>query len=353
MSPQREAHPLAWPSSLCRREPKPVLIYLDLNHWINLAKAATNHRQGGPYQTSLEWCRAARESGSALFPLSSTHYVELYKNRNSRQRASVATLMEELSGFVTLLSKSCAARLELDAALSARFGPTASTLIPLPLLGDGIAWAFGRKGLRVLSSGKDMTEEFRSRKPEQFQRARQEMERKLLAGPAKSDLPQLLKHGWKPEAFMDVTERRAQQERDQVRRFQHHPEFPKAKLPDAILVREIITELEQLIAEVLVSRGLSLHDILTSRDDLNALVRSMPTSRVSIELKTAMHRNPQRAWAGNDIHDIDALSLAIPYCDAVLTDKHIAHMARSTHLDQLMGTRVLSNLTELHDDLPC
>jgi hypothetical protein len=48
---------------------------------------------------------------------------------------------------------------------------------------------------------------------------------------------------------------------------------------------------------------------------------AMPQVQVAISLKTRYHRNPARRWKTNDIADIDAMSIAYSYCDAVLTDQ--------------------------------
>jgi hypothetical protein len=47
----------------------------------------------------------------------------------------------------------------------------------------------------------------------------------------------------------------------------------------------------------------------------------MPSTNVSIELKMAWHSSPDKRWAANDVYDIDAMSLAVPYCDVVVTAK--------------------------------
>jgi hypothetical protein len=52
----------------------------------------------------------------------------------------------------------------------------------------------------------------------------------------------------------------------------------------------------------------------------------MPSTEVSIEIKTAWHRHRERRWTPNDIYDIDALSLAVPYCDIVVTEKACHHL---------------------------
>ena len=42
----------------------------------------------------------------------------------------------------------------------------------------------------------------------------------------------------------------------------------------------------------------------------------MPGTEVSIELKTAWHRNRDKHWPANDTYDI-----AVPHCDIVVTEK--------------------------------
>ena len=47
----------------------------------------------------------------------------------------------------------------------------------------------------------------------------------------------------------------------------------------------------------------------------------MPSNRVAITLKTQYLRDGRHRWTTNDIHDIDALAVAVAYCDAVFADK--------------------------------
>ena len=42
-----------------------------------------------------------------------------------------------------------------------------------------------------------------------------------------------------------------------------------------------------------------------------ALVRSMPSTEVSVEIKTAWDRNSDKRWNPNDIHDIDERRLVV------------------------------------------
>lgn len=73
----------------------------------------------------------------------------------------------------------------------------------------------------------------------------------------------------------------------------------------------------------------------------------MPTALVSTTLKTEQHRNPSRPWSSNDIFDIDALGLAVPYCDIAVTEKGRFHQLTVNKLDKHMNTTVLRRLSDL------
>jgi hypothetical protein len=68
-------------------------------------------------------------------------------------------------------------------------------------------------------------------------------------------------------------------------------------------------------------------------------------------LMTEMHRNPQRTWTPNDVFDIQALSVGVAYCDAVLCDKDKARMLNLRKVGDRLGTRITSRLAELPDVL--
>ena len=111
--------------------------------------------------SSKPWKRVARQSrsGTAIFPISDAHYVEMAKIRSESQRARLAEVMWELSGLTTILSRPSIMRMELDRSLSDLVGPADGLLAPLPLFGFGSAWAFGRVGWRLRSDEEDLTDE--------------------------------------------------------------------------------------------------------------------------------------------------------------------------------------------------
>ena len=82
-------------------------------------------------------------------------------------------------------------------------------------------------------------------------------------------------------------------------------------------------------------------------DDLRSFYSAMPSLDIAVTLKTSLHRDPNHKWANNDIYDIRALALTIPYCDVVVTDRSMwSHVTRHK-LPERYDTVVISQLAEL------
>ena len=82
---------------------------------------------------------------------------------------------------------------------------------------------------------------------------------------------------------------------------------------------------------------------------------AMPQVQVAISIKTRYHRNTARVWTTNDISDIDAMSIAYPYCDAVFTDREARAAMADTRELRRFGTYLPQRPDELTawlDDLP-
>jgi hypothetical protein len=74
-------------------------------------------------------------------------------------------------------------------------------------------------------------------------------------------------------------------------------------------------------AEISAEMNITLDQVLTDRGKLREFCDRMPSTRVAASLKAGYHRDGRHVWTSNDIHDIDALAIAVPYIDAVFTDK--------------------------------
>lgn len=353
--PSGRAPELTWPRM--RRPTAPFqMVYLDLNHWIALAQAYSGHPHGTQFAGALSACRHARANRTAIFPLASPHYVEVSKIKDPRQRRDLQIVMEELSGFVTLPDIGTIKKLELDAVLDTKLSASPKTLVDYPVLGFGVGFAFGRpvRSQLVDAEGADVTDQLRQEPA--YARLLDEaallLERAVLAGPTDDEVAELQAQGWDPLSAWRIAEERAREEREQAARLDGavDRDWRRGRLRDIVCAREMVIELRAALLSACKDRNLDVIEaFVDDRTDIRRLVRAMPSSEVSVELKTAMHRNAQRArnWSPNDVVDMDAMSLAMPYCDIVVTENHIHHALKAARLDVRMHTALLCDVRDL------
>src|SRR6266550_3330392 len=74
-------------------------------HWIRLARGRLGRPGSERYGQAFEQLMAARRAKQIVLPLSSTHYIEMSRIKDPRQRAELALTMEALSEYVALTSR--------------------------------------------------------------------------------------------------------------------------------------------------------------------------------------------------------------------------------------------------------
>jgi hypothetical protein len=346
----------AWPPTLVR--PAGVrLVYLDLNHWIALAKAARGHTDGQRHVEALGALRAASSRGDVVLPLSASHYMEMSGIRNERHRVDVAAVMEELSGFATLLDRTIVMRLEIEAALD-RIRPRPQPYAQVRLVGHGVGHAFGMVGgLRFRNrDGDDVTDDVRSEwkdGSEAFDKlmtdAECRLDRSSLRGPSQEEEPELRAVGWDPTVARRMAQRRAAGERELAGRLEAEPRWRRGRLRDVVSARYVAFEVLDIFNEALAARGLSADTFGTDTESFRRFVDSMPSADVHVTLLTESHRSTSTLWTTNDIFDLDALSTAVPYCDIVVTERRATHMLHRAGVPVRLSTRVVATLPELQE----
>ena len=115
-----------WPRTLRLPARPPKLVYLDLNHWIALAKANAGHRDAQAFADPLGACIEAVERGIAVFPISDTIYMEVSKIGQYRQRRDLREVIERVSRYMVVTSRVVVAEHEVEALLDRFVGPSPS-----------------------------------------------------------------------------------------------------------------------------------------------------------------------------------------------------------------------------------
>ena len=347
-----------WPTKLLVPARPPKLVYLDLNHWVALAKAQAGHKGGDEHKGVLAACDAAASSGAAIFPISDSIYFEVSKIGTYRQRRDLREVIERLSGFMVVTSRSVVSVHEIETMLDARIGPSNDPINEMTYIDWGVMRAFGMNGAIVIrdrETGADVTKEVRARHPDGpdvFDRMLWEnqlgLNRSVLDGPTPDEEPAMRASGWNPRAAFEVAERRAQQEIEQVARFNEDPAWRRGRIRDVVAARELLIEVNSHLWKGLNDRGMTtLERAFPNPEETARTWDSLPSFDVAVTIKTQYHQDPGHVWKPNDITDIDALGSTLPYCDIVVTDKAVAAHAKRTGLAERLGTDVLARLSDL------
>jgi hypothetical protein len=135
-----------WPKTLRLPSRPPKLVYLDLLHWVSLAKANSGHRDGARFADVLGACVRAVEGGVAVFPISDTIYMELSKIGQHRQRRDLRDVIELVSRYRVITSRVIIANHEVEALLDELVGPSSRPINDMHYLDWGVARAFGMVG---------------------------------------------------------------------------------------------------------------------------------------------------------------------------------------------------------------
>ncbi|MEV5712435.1 hypothetical protein AB0L41_00985 [Amycolatopsis mediterranei] len=343
--------------------PSMPMVYLDLNHLIYLAKENVSPGSApNGYKELLTSAVLAASEQRAAFPLSGQHVFEISAIKDPRQRAQIADVVELLSGYAYLLGRPEIARLEIEAGIESVLGE-APDLTLIPLVGSSFGWAFGKiGGMKIVDSeGNDASNVARRNmgadRYESFLRyANYSLERAMLAGPADEEIPDLRSKGYKPEASRIGQESRLAFEKDLSGRLENNPRWRRGRLRDLVSGREIAHEWLDAINEVNDQRvrcGRPSFD--PPADAMNRFFAAMPHTQVAISMKTRYHRNPAHKWTTNDIVDIDAMSVAYAYCEAVFTDKAARSALANSKELRVFGTylpRTPQQLAEWLDGQP-
>lgn len=347
------AEELVWANVV---RPKVPMCYLDLNHIINMAKSLSDPTKAPAGSRDLyDSAKRAADEHRVVFPISATHFREVAKIADHRRRVALTDVFEQLSGFKYLLGRTQIARLELDAGIRALLGePTGD---PVPLIRPTVGQAFGIAGTLKVGdvSGADRSAAVRAllgddKYDELMAQMNLELERHLLRGPDDAERAVLMKDPrYDPDVIEHGMQSRLDRELDTWPTLDAHPDFPMVRIRDAIAGREFYHEWMTPFLEILTDRGVEIAEDLPTPEQFAALQAAMPHHQVAVSIKTRYFRNREHAWTVNDVSDIDAVSVAYAYCEAVFTDKAVrAALADSTEL-RSMGTFLPRKIPPLID----
>ncbi|SEP53358.1 hypothetical protein [Amycolatopsis saalfeldensis] len=326
-------------------------ISLDLKDWVALAKARLGRPQFPQDAHAYEALCSATAAGEVIVPLTAATYMEVARISSLRQRSDLANVIAEISGFVAIASRSVVMEHQLLAALAAQFGGLPPA--PIPVFGLGNPFGVGEQKAFVLRRKGGGAPDLPTELVREIETAGRVMgEYMMLRGPAPEDLPTLRALGYRPEEVAKVEEARVNREKELAAMLKDGT-ADRGRLGDIVHARYLYWELGDRLPSALQPYNLEVGDFFAKgKEWLGAFLNDIPSAAINITLADKGFRNSYKKWTGNDIRDADAVSVAIPYCDVVMTDNYVAAQLAKSPVVARHATLVLSRLSDLNDALP-
>lgn len=296
----------------------PALIYLDLNKWIDLARAESANSDGDRCGLPLDTAKELVSKKNAIFPLSAAHFMEVAKIGDDSRRRKLAKLMVKLSDGWLLASQSYLLMPALRRAVALQFG--------LP---------FQHKGVALLS--RSLESAFTSPKHPY----NDNLGKSVVRSPG--ILEEILATARVRRDFVDRwTSYAAGHEAARARGWGVSRQIRKR----AYCARVVLGISDRLLT-VLTEFGLAMEDL--ERLGPNAAVEFLelvPFFDVEINLHVERNEHRDRKIATNDEIDLGFLSVAVPYCQVVVTERFWTALVHRTQLDRKYDTLVTHDLNE-------
>lgn len=360
---------------------EPLWIYLDQNKWIELARAYYSRADGVRFIATLNRLQEAIEHDGARVPVSSDNIVEIVKNGNAERRQRLAHVMATISQTRTIAPQHAITPYEIDASIAKLFHSSLPPVRPT-VFGKGVQFAFGRpensdtpestlQELRLLLDVPELVALFVKNPsnpplPEHLQRQLRYVAERTsytIADVKKAILnsPEIFTYIL---SFADETERqlgltsfsgfiyRILAEQKNMRNIgrQYDRDMRRRGFAARLTSDPAI---QALLQSSLQKVGRSWQDFLAlGREQLLAFWDSIPTLHVETALESERDEQSSREIQANDVIDVSFLSVAISYCNIVVTERFWVNLAKRNHLDQAYGTILLTDLAELEHYLP-
>jgi hypothetical protein len=316
-------------------------IYLDQNMWIELSRArlgVAGAKDG--FHDAYQIARYASLHGLASFVLSQTHMYETQKRRRWDQRLDIVETMIELSRFHAIKHVTAVVPLEADFAVQAIAGlrPTEPNVF-----GHGIRAILSKSinlhdGLLLDLSALGYRDSFVKIASALGPALR--WDAILLAGPPPGSGSEEL-----VASLKTVDDAFAVDQADVAAKIKSlsisGPQLEEALTQYTLL--EVRHELFRAAEDCGISPELVADMMIESPA---AILQALPSRHVVHGLYM-QHAQPQKLWQSNDLHDITALGVAVPYCDAVATEKHWVSLLRRRRLDVQYDTSFITSPQEL------
>lgn len=262
--------------------------------------------------------------------------------------------MSELSRFVTIRRRADLIGAQFERALHDRYG---RPMFPAKLQVFGIGCSFAFEGVEkrmqlytadgVVAGPGDGDAFLLSHLAGEL------AEYLALRGPSDEDQASLSTRGYDvgPALALAIEQERLDREVRLAEDLRKDPSF-LARLDDVVWARELYWELGPRLPELMGRAGMTERAFFRyDKEWITAFLQQLPSLAVQQQIRRQLFAKHSRPWKINDIRDLDALSVAVPYCDIVATDKEAAAALEASPQIRAIGSALVSRPEALLEQL--
>jgi hypothetical protein len=307
------------------------LLYLDQNIWIEITHSLDD-RESNVYDTLVK----LTDKTGFICPISSEHIIELSKIDDLNHRERIARVMVEISGGWFLSDEHSLVVSELQRAFARVFDKLIPST-PSPI-GRGIHFAFGKSD----SFYYDLSQGIRD-----IDDLKQKME-----SPSALLFILVGRDDEATKTLMIDLENKAMSFAQKVDDLRSKAKSYSKAVRKRAYIANLTYQLQDDLKKILNAYGYSLDWFLNRGSSwLMNFFNSISCLNVEMELSVARDEYWNRSIDPNDLYDVSFLSVAIPYCQHVVTERHWVHIAESRKLTQQYSTNMYSKLDDLFSTL--
>lgn len=307
-----------------------VIVYLDQNKWIDLAKAVKSPDAYPEIYVVLENLVARAKEEKAAFPLTFANVYETGKINNEERRRLLAYVQTTLSSGLVFRGRRRRLQEEIRDVLCDAYGIAAVSRSPLwflsPIFFESIMEWDDNIGVPISARAK----EYILSNPQRFLF-------EYLTTIPDEDRRRAVRR------FTEGSETLRQQLNERRARDRSESHSMRRRIYSALLA---IQEVDLILA---VANGLGL-PAETVADvgptTLKSIINDCPTFLVEREISLKLE-SQQRKIAENDFRDMQTFCAALPYADIIVAENLFCSLARQAGLDKKYATHVTTDLLSL------
>ena len=314
-------------------------VYLDTNHWIELARIAKGKNTDTVYQKAYSKLIELSSSNKILIPFSSFNLYEIVKNNNKQQREEMIDFMVDTSRGWYFKPIDKYLKYEINNACYNKLNSTKYHNIYSNILtnrADSVLegcigkW-MPREGSKITKEALDEAQ----KKLDEYMKNPQNMKKMF-----KQDVPRIFVKS--DAVFIDKITKDLENKRDNSQGFSSQV-FDKC-----IKTKYIIEYLSYNLPKFCHENKITIKELFNTKSEFETLIENMPALNVYVELNYVRDKESrERTVHHNDFYDIWHYATGLPYANIMIGEKMFGNISKRQKLDQKNKCIIFTSLKEI------